>query len=497
MIATILLESMRRNPTKLAVVDPHLRLSYTQLIQMALCMRQATVRETENPRVALMLPSSAAFVSSFFGVAWAGRIPVPVNFLLQPAEVAAILTDAGVDLLVTTRFFEKQAESLPVRKLFVEEVLASTAAAPGREGGPRPEPPQCREDDIAVILYTSGSTGAPKGVCLSHANLLSNCRACIEHARMNPDQRFLGVLPPFHAFGLLAMLLAPVALGATVHYLLRFQPAQVVETIQREAISVFMAVPSMYAALLRLKDAPADSFRPLALAISGGEPLPLNVYAAFEQRWGVRLLEGYGLTETSPVVSINMPWGFRPGSVGRTVQGVQVRIADERGMDAATGREGEVWVRGPNVMRGYYGRPEETEAVIDSEGWFHTGDIGRVDEDGFLFITGRIKDLIIVGGDNVYPREVESALVQHPAVAEAAVLGLPDPGRGEVVVACVTLREGAKTSEAELRGFCRERLAGFKVPRILRILPELPRGPTGKVLKRPLAELVAGQPDGR
>lgn len=487
MLTARLLEAACRDPDKPAVLDPQTRLSYRQLAAQSALMRKAVAEHTDCPRIAVMLPSSAAFASTFFGILWAGRTAVPINFLLQRAELTAVLRDAGVDLLVTCRAFEKQFGMLGVRTLYVDDVLAEQGSAASAHGD-FPPPPACGEDDVAVILYTSGSSGAPKGVCLTHRNLLSNCNACIEHARMNPDQRFLGVLPLFHAFGLTAMLLAPVVLGATVQYLPRFQPALVAETIREQAISIFMAVPSMYAAMLRLHDVSPDCFAPLVLALSGGEPLPPNVAAACEQHWGVRLMEGYGLTETSPVVSINTPWAYRPRTVGQALPGVEVQIVDSAGGWLPADADGEVLIRGRSVMKAYYNRPDETAAAIDAQGWFHTGDVGRVDADGFLSITGRLKELIIVGGDNVFPGEVEAVLVQHPAVAEAAVIGSPDPARGEVVAAFVTVREGVKASDTEIRSFCRERLAGYKVPREVRVVPELPRGPTGKVLKRALKD---------
>lgn len=431
-----------------------------------------------------MLPASSAFASAYYGVLWAGRVPVPVSMLLPPPELARVLKDADVDRLITTRVFEPLVAALPITHVWVEDVIHQAMIA-GDTAAP-PPPPQSAADDVATILYTSGSSGAPKGVCLTNANLMTNATACIEHARMSAEQIFLGILPPSHAFGLTAMVIVPTVLGATVAYLPRFQPNQVMETIRNEHVSVFMAVPSMYAALLRMRDVTAEDWKSVVLAISGGEPLPVNIAAGFEQRFGKKLFEGYGLTETSPVVSLNVPWAYRSGSVGQLLPGLDGKTINASGHDLPKGDEGELLIRGHCVMQEYRNQPQQTADAIDGGGWFHTGDVAHFDKDGYLYITGRVKDVIIVGGDNVYPKEVENVLVQHPAVAEAAAVGVPDASRGEVVIAFITLRDGANVSENELRDFARQHLAGYKVPREVHILPELPRGPTGKVLKRQL-----------
>jgi long-chain acyl-CoA synthetase len=333
----------------------------------------------------------------------------------------------------------------------------------------------------------------PRGVCLSHRNLYHDVTACIEHTHMDPEQRFLGVLPLFHTFGLTALLLAPTILGAGCSYHARFQPLDVLRTLAEDQISIFIAIPSMYAALARAKSASPEMFRSLRLPISGGEPLSPDLYDEYRDRFGVTILEGYGLTETSPVVAVNLPWANRAGTVGTPLPGVEVMSAGEDGRPVPPGESGEICVRGPTVMRGYYNRPDDTAAVLGPDGWLHTGDLGRIDPDGFISITGRKKDLIIVGGENVFPREVETVLEQHPAVAESSVIGVSDPSRGEVVVGFVIPREGASVTPLELRDFCRDRLAGFKVPRQIIIDRDLPRGPTGKVLKRVLRARMQDQ----
>jgi long-chain acyl-CoA synthetase len=339
-----------------------------------------------------------------------------------------------------------------------------------------------------VVLFTSGTAAEPKGVELTYQNLFSNCDDCIFTARMTPDHRFLNCLPPFHVFGLTANVLAPVVLGSSVFCVARFHPMKVAKLLKDERISIFMAIPSMHAALLRLKSAPPDMLRSIHIVASGGEPLPTVVAAGYRERFGVELMQGYGLTETSPVCTLDIPHAHKPGSIGRPIRNVSIRIIDACGADAPLGADGEIWVKGPNVMKGYLDRPEETRGVMTPDGWFRTGDCGQVDADGFVTITGRLKEMMIVGGENVFPREIEAVLLQHPAVADAAVIGAPDESRGEVPIAFVTLKDGATVTDTELRQFARERLAGFKVPRQVRIEEELPRNPIGKILKRKLVD---------
>ncbi|MEE8169487.1 MAG: AMP-binding protein, partial [Phycisphaerae bacterium] len=339
-------------------------------------------------------------------------------------------------------------------------------------------------------LYTSGTTGTPKGVCLSYGNLRSNALDCIKMARLTEEHRFLGVLPLFHSFGLTAMLHAPVAAGAGVHYLPRYSPIGMIQAIRDQRSSVLMAISSMYAALLRVKSACADDVKSLVYPMSGGEALPDQVFRAFKERFDIEILQGYGMTETSPVISLNTPWEHRAGSIGRPIPNVAVQVRDDDGAPAPTGGTGELWVRGPGVMQGYFNNPVETAAVKMPDGWLKTGDMGRVDDDGYVWITGRKKEMIIVGGENVYPREIENVLADHPAVAEAAAIGRQDATRGETVVAFVTCKQDASVSDVELREFCRGKLAGYKIPRRVIVRDDLPRGPTGKILKRKLNELL-------
>ncbi|MBN1514328.1 MAG: AMP-binding protein [Phycisphaerae bacterium] len=489
MLVDALLQSAARSPGKLAVSDPRIRLSYRRLVAASLALRRILEAETRRERVGIMLPAGSGFAAALFGTLWAGKAAVPLNFLLNPAELRSVVEDAGIDRIVSVHHFDELLGLLPARPLPLEDMGLRSRIIRGLLRR-KPAPPCVGPKETAAVLYTSGTDGAPKGVVLSYGNLLSNCEDCIATARITPDHRFLNVLPPFHVFGLTTNVLIPAVLGASVHCIPRFQPAAVVQAMRQEHPSILMAIPSMYAALLRAKDTPPDTYRRLYLAISGGEPLHSHVADGFRSRFGIELLQGYGLTETSPVVSLNLPDAHRPGSIGRPIRNVQVRIVDEDGVHVPHGTDGDIQVRGPGVMQGYHGRPDLTHAALSADGWFRTGDVGRQDADGFLYITGRKKEMMIVGGENVFPREIEAALLDHPAVAEAAVVGVPDASRGEVPAAFVICREGRSATDAELRAFVRERLAGYKVPRFVRVAEELPRSPTGKVHKRLLKKML-------
>jgi len=486
------LETVQRHGRKVAARDPFQQVTYAQLALAARALRRLALAEIRCERVGIMLPASVGGLATTLGMLWAGKTLVPLNFLLSGDELENVIRDAQIDCIIASRYFEQLLEPLPVRKIYLERVSLKRRCL-FETFRRRPGPPEAEPDSLAAIVYTSGSTGEPRGVCLTHRNLMSNVEAAIAHLEITCDHHLLGILPPFHVFGLMTGLFLPVTLGTTITYIPRFSPQQVLEVIRHSDISIAIAIPSMYAALARMKNIDPADFADIELVVSGGEPLPAQVYHEMQQRAGVRLLEGYGMTETSPVIACNQRCAHKFGTVGRPLPGVEVRVCDPAGQLLATGQEGELQVRGPLVMPGYYRRPEQTAAVLDEDGWLHTGDIARIDEEGFIAITGRAKDLIIVGGENVYPREVERVLEDHPAVQEAVVFSRTDASRGEIVVACVTCKEGISCSSEDLRSFCRKRLAGYKTPRHMYILSELPRGPTGKVLKNQLkAQVGAG-----
>jgi long-chain acyl-CoA synthetase len=344
------------------------------------------------------------------------------------------------------------------------------------------------DSDTAVILYTSGTTGKPKGAELTHANLSSNARVAAESLlELGPDDVILGSLPLFHAFGQTCALNTAVLCGATLTLIPRFDPAKALEVLQRDGVTVFAGVPTMYAALLHHPDGESFDLSSLRTCISGGSAMPVEVMRAFGEKFGATVLEGYGLSETSPVASFNLPTMERkPGSIGVPVDGVEMKLLDPDGADAAEGEDGEIAIKGENVMKGYWGKPEATaEAIVD--GWFRSGDIARKDDDGYYYIVDRKKDLIIRGGYNVYPREIEEVMYEHPAVAEVAVIGIPHESLGEEIGAAVALKEGHSVTAEELIAHVKPLVAGYKYPRIVWFVDALPKGATGKILKREIS----------
>jgi len=442
--------------------------------------------QTDRPSVGLLLPAGSGFVASFYGTLLAGKSVVPINYLLGEKEIGHIIADSGIDTVVTIPILAARLKDAALK--IVD--LAALPAAPA--GVMAPKFPQVHRDDMAVLLYTSGTSGLPKGVELTYGNFQSDMDASIEHAALQKRHVFLGIIPLFHSFGITATMLAPIQLGATIIYQARFSAPGTLAAIKQHQASLVFGLPSMYGALAHLKSATADDFKSIYALLSGGEPLPPALREGFYKRFGQNLYEGYGLTETSPVVALNTPQEHRPGSVGKPVPGVSVKIVDEDGNALGTDKVGEVWLKGPMIMKGYHNLPEESASALTGDRFFKTGDLGKVDADGFLWITGRKKDLIIVAGEKAYPREIEDTILRHPAVADAAVLGKKDPTRGEVVVAFVIAKENQTIDANELRDFCRgQGLAQWKCPRDVFVVPDLPRSPTGKVMKRALAEKLA------
>jgi long-chain acyl-CoA synthetase len=469
-----LFQQAQRQPDELAVIDDRGRYTYQQLATMAAGMGGSLASQTQRPRVGLMLPSGAGFAASFYGAMLAGKAVVPLNFLLADREILHCIADSAIDTVVTIPQLAprlKDAQGINVIDLTqLPQPTTPLVAAP--------KLPTPADDDLAVLMYTSGTSGLPKGVLLTHRNIESNVNAAIEAARLEHRHKFLGIVPLFHAFGMTAMMLAPIQLGASIVYMARFSPVGALNAIKEHGISLLMGVPSMFAAMARLKNASADDFKTIYAMISGGEPLPAALRETFAQRFGVTLYEAYGMTETSLAVALNTPHAHRAGSVGRPVPGMHVKLDPE---------DGEILLKGPMVMKGYNNLPEQTAAAFTADGYFRTGDLGTIDADGFIFITGRKKDLIIIAGEKASPREIEELLMTHPSVSEAAVIGKKDPNRGEVVAAYVISREGQSADADELREFCRKQgLAQWKVPREINIVQDLPRSASGKVLKREL-----------
>ncbi|MCX5659136.1 MAG: AMP-binding protein [Planctomycetota bacterium] len=490
-----ILGNVLRHPRRTAVIDDRREYTYAQLAGAAMFLAQRIEQTSAAQNVGILLPTSGAVPVALLGCWLAGRTAVPFNFLLNKDELAYVIANSEVDTIIAAGplvdFMGGPSVLPPGVKLIRMEEMDYTGMPPLRW-----PPLKCRHE-TAVILYTSGTSGRPKGVMLTHDNLEANARGGIAHAKITDVDIFLGVLPQFHSFGLTALTIIPLLVGARVVYASRFTPRSLVEMIRKHRPEIFMAVPSMYGVMLGVKDTSPDDFKSIRLAISGGEALPRAMFDEFRDRLGLQLLEGYGLTETSPVTHWSTPWALRPGAVGTQLPRVRTLIVDAADRPLGVDAEGEILVSGPNIMKGYYRLPEETAKVmttihVPGEGsggpvrCFRTGDIGKIDAQGFLYITGRKKEMFKVAGEMVAPREVEEVLNQHPSVKGAAVVPKPDGTRGEVPLAFVEINDGQTFDEAALKTWCRERLAGFKVPKEVRRIDALPRNATGKILRREL-----------
>ncbi|WP_181779931.1 long-chain-fatty-acid--CoA ligase [Pseudonocardia pini] len=435
-------------------------------------------------RVGLVLPNVPAYPVLFYGALLAGAVVVPMNPLLKAREVEYYLNDSGMKVVYgwdgSGDVVPTAAEAVGITGIVVP------ATGPTELGGtPVEEPVERADDDTAVILYTSGTTGQPKGAELTHHNMASNAATTVETLiEIGPEDVIMGCLPLFHVFGLTCGLNAAVRAGATLTLIPRFDPAKALTVVGRDEVTVFEGVPTMYAAMLHSPDAGEADMSSLRTCITGGSAMPVEILRSFEKEFGCEVFEGYGLSETSPVASFNQPGHERkPGTIGFQVRGCEMRVVDDDGVDVADGEPGEIAIRGENLMKGYWNRPEATAESIP-DGWFRTGDIATKDADGYYTIVDRKKDLIIRGGYNVYPREVEETLYEHPAVAEAAVIGIKHADLGEEIGAAVALKPGAEADPEELKSFVRERLAAYKYPRSVWLVESLPKGPTGKILRR-------------
>ena len=437
-------------------------------------------------RVGIMLPNVPYFGLAYYGVVRAGGVVVPLNVLLEAREVKFYLSDSGAKHVFAWHDFLTDAE--PGAQEAGTEVIA---VRPGEFERLLAEAPRQAEDvpreesDTAVILYTSGTTGTPKGAELTHANMLNNCRyGAVELIDVSERDVFLGGLPLFHSFGQTCCLNAAVRAGACLNLIPRFDPGKALEIIERDKVTLFDGVPTMYHAMLNHPDRERYDISCLRMCVSGGSAMPVEVLRAFEEAFGCIILEGYGLSESSPVASFNHPDRERkPGSIGTPITGVAMKVVDDEGNDVPRGGVGEIVIRGHNVMKSYWNRPDATAEVL-RDGWLRTGDMATVDDDGYFFIVDRKKDMIIRGGYNVYPREIEEVLYEHPGVLEAAVIAVPDTALGEEVGAAVVLRDGSDADADEIRAFVKERVAAYKYPRHIWFTAELPKGATGKVLKR-------------
>jgi long-chain acyl-CoA synthetase len=488
-LALNLARSASASPNAIALICGETRLTYGELdaasAHVAGWLRERGI--AEGDAVGIMLPNLTEFAIAYYAVLRAGGIVVPMNVLLKQREVAFYLSDPAARLVVAWHEFAEAAlagaQNAGAECLLVEPGSLGLLPVAGRP--PAAVTPRA-QGDTAVILYTSGTTGTPKGAELTHGNLGRNVEVCGRTLlRIGPDDVVLGALPLFHSFGQTCAMNASVAAAATLALVPRFSPKTVLETIERHRVTVFAGVPTMYAALLNYPYRHAEDVSSLRCCVSGGAALPVEVLRGFEQEFGCVILEGYGLSETSPVACFNHPDRERlPGSIGTPIEGIEMRVVDDERREVPPGELGEIAIRGHNVMKGYLNRPEATANAIDRDGWFYTGDLARVDAHGRYLIVDRKKELIIRGGYNVYPREIEEVLYEHPAVADAAVIGLAHPELGEEVGAAVVLKPDRAADAAELRAYLKVNVAAYKYPRHIWFVDQLPKGPTGKILKR-------------
>lgn len=496
-------------PEGTAVILDDLKMSYAEVASAA--RRVANILKAKGvgkgDKVALMMPNTPHFPIIYYGILHTGAAVVPVNVLYQQYEIEHYLRDSGATLFFAFKTFEEEAckafQNVPSCKHFVVVGPRTWLDAPEvgenwmhlmMAADTEFDTVQTMPDDTAVLLYTSGTTGSPKGAELTHFNMFFNAYYCArEITRCQPGDVALATLPLFHSFGQTCIMNASILGGAAITMLPRFETVKAMEVIARDRVNLIALVPTMYFFLLSVPNWQDYDFSSLKVAVSGGAALPGEVHRRFLERYGLCILEGYGLSETSPVASFTLSSDeVRVGSIGKPIWGVDMRIMRDDGSFGEVDEPGEIVLRGHNLMKGYFGRPDSTqEAVVN--GWFHTGDIGKRDADGYFYIVDRKKDLIIRGGMNIYPREIEEVLYAHPKVLEAAVVGVPDESRGEEVTVYVSPNEGETIAPAEIIAFLKERLAKYKWPKDVYILQQLPKGPTGKILKRELKAMATAQ----
>jgi long-chain acyl-CoA synthetase len=498
-LAVMLAESARRVPAKPAVIFGGTPMSYAELDALSdrVAANLTAAGVEAGDRVGLQLPNIPQFVIAYFAILKAGGVVVPMNVLLKSPEIEFQLRDSGARTLITFGWFleeaAKAAGAAAVTSLYVVGGAGDLGAGLPFEtlldgDQPGPQLAVVSPVDPAVIIYTSGTTGTPKGAVLSHFTLYMNADISGGLFEFADNDVVLVALPLFHIFAMSSIMNISVLFGGTMTLVPRFDPVEVLDVMQRDRVTIFEGVPTMYVALLHAPGLDDYDLSSLRVAVSGGAPIPAEVIDSFERRFSVVILEGYGLSETSSTTTFNVSESERKVySVGKPIWGVSVQIWDKEGRVLAPGPEnvGEIVVRGPNVMTGYHDNPAATAEAF-AGGWFHTGDLGYFDEDGFLFIVDRIKDLIIRGGYNVYPREVEEVMYTHPAVAEAAVIGVPDSRLGEEVHAIVVTKPGQSVSTDELTDFVKQRVAAYKYPRTMEFRDSLPKNATGKILKKDL-----------
>jgi long-chain acyl-CoA synthetase len=491
-----------KNPSHPAIIDGDAHLSFGDLVSQIECFASALGKLELNPqsKIGLLCLNQTEYLIAFFAALLKGVPVIPYNFMLKPEDLVYITQDAGIDTLVVDSAFVKP-EVAPFFKFFPNKILIGPADADqvGKgtqrwdefmalgHSGELLERHQRGENIPDVILYTSGTTAKPKGVMLNEDQFDTNCTGFLEHLQFTPEDRVIVALPLFHSFGNI-MALVILRSGASLIFLKQFQPKTILESIAQHKATILPLVPTVYSFLVELYARGGYDVSSLRYCISGGASLPETLLKRVEEGLGVTIIEGYGLTETSPVIAVNtMKDGSVPGSVGPVLPNVELDIVDDAGNPVKQGEVGEIRVRGKTVMKGYWGKPDETAETISADGWLRTGDLGHLDEKGRLYISaGRKKDLIIRAGENVSPLAIENALMSHPGISEVAAVGIPDERVGEKVKVFAVLREGAEVTDQELKGLCREKLPAFMIPDAFQFMESLPKTATGKILKSEL-----------
>ncbi|MFG6116234.1 fatty acid--CoA ligase family protein [Halobacillus sp. MO56] len=500
----------KQQPDKAAYIFQDKETSYREL-EGAVTKFASSLKELgygKGDHLALVAGNSPYFIIGLYGALRIGATVIPINPIYTVDEMSYILKNGDVKGVITMDVllekFEHMDAAIPgIEHYFVGETggkpdwqqsslgekmksFTKTVEA----GGLELDRPQLDDNETAVILYTSGTTGKPKGAMLTHKNIYSNAKDVADYLEFTNDDRVIAALPMFHVFCLTVALNGPLMNGGTVLIVPKFSPQEVFKISKEWQATVFAGVPTMYNYLLQTGDGMEETFKHNRLCISGGASMPVALLKAFEKKFDVIVSEGYGLSEASPVTCFNpLDRPRKPGSIGKNIKNVENRVVDELGEEVAPGEVGELVVKGPNVMKGYYKMPEET-AVAIRDGWLYTGDMAKMDDEGYFYIVDRKKDMILVGGYNVYPREVEEVLYEHPNISEVAVIGAPHPDSGESVISFV-VSDNPDLNEEQVITYCREHLAKYKVPTSVEFLEELPKNTTGKILRKNLRDKIA------
>lgn len=497
LLGDIVSKTANRKKDKIAAVLDNEKMKFGELEKESNKLAHGLIDLDIKPSdmVSIMLPNSIEFLITYLGVIKSGATMVPLNISFKAPAIEYILNNSETRIIITSKKF------LPLIKQCELEFLENIILVDGEKSDDYtllsefadqesnlPQLENIDQEYTAACLYTSGTTGQPKGAMLTHHNLIFDTQKAIEHLKVDDSDRYICVLPMFHAFAETVCMLMPLFLGAEIVIIDRFLPEKVLKTIQEKNVTFFAGVPTMYSALLNVRNKDQYDLSHLNLCISGGAAMPQQTMEDFEETFNVKILEGNGPTETSPVAYVNPVDGERKsGSVGLPIPETKVKIVDENDDELPLGEIGEIVVQGEHVMKGYYKMPEETKTTLRG-GWLHTGDLGKMDEDGYVYIVDRKKDMINVGGMNVYPREIEEQLYKHPKIKEAAVVATKDELRGEIPKAVIVLREGEQASEREIQKYCMEYFANYKIPKLVDFLEELPKNATGKIDKKSLSD---------